>query len=604
MLSTVIFSLLVVIRFTFCEEKGLNITIIHTTDMHGWVNGHPHEPTMNANLGDIYNYMYHMKQKQGPQSKVMAFDTGDYSQGTGLSDATPIQGEFIFKVIQKMPYDGLCIGNHELKTNPCIDNVANNVVPFWKGRYLAINVHHINSSKKMGDRYFTLDLPNGKGKVLVFGWLLTWNSHDTNAYVTKVETSLKESFFNEAFAIPNVKLIICLCHIDTTNPEVELIRKFMKKNKPSVPVVMLTGHSHKKRTFVPSTSDYEMESDHYSRCLGLLNFVLPDALLNGNVTNADSLNITYKQQFLTTNVAQMQASAGIRNSSQWDTPTGLAIKAELKKKNDELHLSEVIGCSPKQYAAKDLYPIMVNKVLPSRFKFSTKFVYTMKNNVMRYPLYKGQIVYNDIFTIDPFNYSVRTYSNVKGEHLKKLAPLLNEYYFSDNLKSLNNSSTFELIHTMNEEKKITATLDTIARGVYKPRDLGYWFRPIFVDYVRNYMKCGKTFTDRGEGEGEETTVDVDSDQMTLTSFDEEQHAEAEEESVGATESADPIDEGEQHPKKKTFNTTTCIVCVVSACAVVAVAGVFVAILMAKKRRRTQRSLESVSFTNGEVEPLL
>jgi hypothetical protein len=42
------------------------------------------------------------------------FDTGDLIEGTGLSDATPIHGQYIFPVAQNVDYDGLTIGNHDI----------------------------------------------------------------------------------------------------------------------------------------------------------------------------------------------------------------------------------------------------------------------------------------------------------------------------------------------------------------------------------------------------------------------------------------------------------------------------------------------------------
>lgn len=174
-------------------------------------------------------------------------------------------------------------------------------------RYLAINVHHVDPSKKMGDKWFTIDIPNNRGKVLVFGWLLTWNSHDTDCYVRKVADSLNDDFFKEAFATPDVRLIVCLCHIPNSDEEVALIRKFMNKNLKDVPVVMLTGHSHLKRT--KSGTDYfSMESDHYMYHVGLLRFNLT---LSEALTPAQRTEVRIRQQEEEEEYEEMMEELGI-----------------------------------------------------------------------------------------------------------------------------------------------------------------------------------------------------------------------------------------------------------------------------------------------------
>jgi 2',3'-cyclic-nucleotide 2'-phosphodiesterase (5'-nucleotidase family) len=41
------------------------------------------------------------------------FDTGDLVEGTGLSDATPVHGQYIFPIAQQVGYDGITIGNND-----------------------------------------------------------------------------------------------------------------------------------------------------------------------------------------------------------------------------------------------------------------------------------------------------------------------------------------------------------------------------------------------------------------------------------------------------------------------------------------------------------
>ena len=51
---------------TFCFDSNslkpnISVTLFHTTDIHGWINGHPHQPVLNADMGDFSNLITHMK---------------------------------------------------------------------------------------------------------------------------------------------------------------------------------------------------------------------------------------------------------------------------------------------------------------------------------------------------------------------------------------------------------------------------------------------------------------------------------------------------------------------------------------------------------------
>eukprot|EP00770_Monocercomonoides_exilis_P015911 MONOS_15861.1-p1 / transcript=MONOS_15861.1 / gene=MONOS_15861 / organism=Monocercomonoides_exilis_PA203 / gene_product=5' nucleotidase family protein / transcript_product=5' nucleotidase family protein / location=Mono_scaffold01384:159-1388(-) / protein_length=391 / sequence_SO=supercontig / SO=protein_coding / is_pseudo=false len=384
-------SVIFAIRSESNDDSQIKVTILHTTDMHGWINGHLHEPELDADLGDLYNYIYWKKSRKDPNEIVLAFDTGDYTQGTGLSDATPVQGEFIFEQVKRIPYDGLCIGNHELRSNGCIDNIANNVAPFWRGKYLALNARHVDSSKQLGGKYFTIDLPNNVGKALVFGFLVSSCTHDTKSVLLTVSQSLKDPMFNQAFSTPNVSLIICLCHIDTPNPDVELIRKFMKSHKPNIPVVMLTGHSHLTRIETPTPDDYVMESGFYSNVIGNLQFHLSKSASKGRYFEPLVEMVDYTQSWVDMSKEALQQSAGFNSSSGWDTPMGSSIKAAIHKKVAELNLTRQIGCSPKHFSMfpkgfffSSLYDFVLDTAFPKMFKKQQlDYVFSLPNLVFR-----------------------------------------------------------------------------------------------------------------------------------------------------------------------------------------------------------------------------
>lgn len=85
--------LVVLISTLIAFNNANHMKIIHTTDIHGWVFGHPHEQELNADFGDFISLSEHLVANSVQnQEDLLFFDSGDLIEGTGLSDATPIHG--------------------------------------------------------------------------------------------------------------------------------------------------------------------------------------------------------------------------------------------------------------------------------------------------------------------------------------------------------------------------------------------------------------------------------------------------------------------------------------------------------------------------------
>ena len=86
----------VAVFFEFCDAK---FQIIHTTDIHGWLAGHPHQAELDADFGDFLSLIEHLHtQADANNDHFLLFDSGDLIEGTGLSDATDIHGYLIYCV--------------------------------------------------------------------------------------------------------------------------------------------------------------------------------------------------------------------------------------------------------------------------------------------------------------------------------------------------------------------------------------------------------------------------------------------------------------------------------------------------------------------------
>ncbi|KAA6382276.1 MAG: putative 5' nucleotidase family protein [Streblomastix strix] len=434
----------------------LDFTLLHTTDIHGWIGGHEHQLDLDADLGDLYNLIYHMKTDQ-TSDKI----------GTGLSDGTPIQGEFIFEEVKKLPYDGLCIGNHELGTKEEINYIADNFTPYWNGTFVSANVEHKDKSKNLADKFFSLPLPKGQGRVVILGFLYNMSNAASNVIVHTVSETLKQPFMDEALKDgekeQKIRLVVALCHIATPDDEVLQIRAAVRQKLPNVPLVLLTAHSHQERIKdygsdkeILDPFSYAMESGCYSHKVGQLLVKIDD-----QTDNSDTLP-SFTHKFVTASKIQLQKLAGFIDGQKkldsgdiiyWDTPTSKQIQADIANKYEQLNLSLKLGCSPFHFKrrpnsteikeGKGLYQLVIDKIIKNKGSFRqwinnqqsksnninkrsrindvvVPTVAVLGKSSLRYDIYEGRLTSNDIFTVDPFDNYFALFEDVDGQDMRIL----------------------------------------------------------------------------------------------------------------------------------------------------------------------------------------
>eukprot|EP00770_Monocercomonoides_exilis_P007010 MONOS_6974.1-p1 / transcript=MONOS_6974.1 / gene=MONOS_6974 / organism=Monocercomonoides_exilis_PA203 / gene_product=5' nucleotidase family protein / transcript_product=5' nucleotidase family protein / location=Mono_scaffold00229:57355-59261(-) / protein_length=510 / sequence_SO=supercontig / SO=protein_coding / is_pseudo=false len=479
------------------NNDTLKFTLIHTSDVHGYINKHHHVQKLDVTAGDVYNFIDHMKAKKQSNEVVFAFDTGDLTQGTGLSDATNVQGDFVFEVIKKMNYDSLCIGNHELKSNGCIKNLVENVRPFWAGRYLGANAHHVNPKKKITDQYYLLPLPNNQGHALVMGFVVTEKKHDSDSIVAEVSNTLREPWVKKALSTPSLQMVICLCHINSDNPDIDIIIDTVKKQRPDLPIVLLTGHSHKKRVAPKMDDVYVMESGKYMETIGVLEFELP-------LKTGGKRTLEFNHTWLTANQKVLKDFAMVKKRDKWETKTGDAINRMIAKKQEELGLDKVIGHSSGKYAVKlsaanemSLSKLMAEYVIPYAIRniSDKESISLFRNNACRSPLYPGEIYEDDMYAIYPNTYNLRIIKNVNGTVVKKIIAKMGvsnstgssstAYVFSST--NVDKKKNYDLVMPQNEIKKVNKLIKKITGASAKVEGTKIKVRDALRKYIVDNM---------------------------------------------------------------------------------------------------------------------
>ena len=85
-----------------------DISVMVTTDVHGWIAGHHHPdypaPSRNADFGALVSFHSRLKVAAAALgTDLFLFDNGDVVDGTGLTAAGKYDGELLFPLLQNVP---------------------------------------------------------------------------------------------------------------------------------------------------------------------------------------------------------------------------------------------------------------------------------------------------------------------------------------------------------------------------------------------------------------------------------------------------------------------------------------------------------------------
>ncbi|KAG1851331.1 5'-nucleotidase [Suillus subalutaceus] len=141
-----------------------DFNVIHTTDTHGWLLGHQKltfpEPDYSGDLGDFASFVTHMKKIAIEKDvDLLLVDSGDVHDGTGLSDGYPpggVDAHESNKFLERLPYDVMTIGNHELYIYADTYDMYTNFVPYLDGRSVPVGNRYTKFTTRKGRRITSL----------------------------------------------------------------------------------------------------------------------------------------------------------------------------------------------------------------------------------------------------------------------------------------------------------------------------------------------------------------------------------------------------------------------------------------------------------------
>lgn len=233
------------VAVTKVEFRDVNILVV--TDTHSWLAGHIHTdqlPIANATIGNITSFVTTMKSHASLAGKdVFFFDNGDVVDGTGLSNASPINGQELFPLLMEIPFDAMAVGNHELYDESTFkEMVSSGYMACRNGTYLASNVYMSGTLEPIASRYTILVGPNSGVRLLVFGVLYDMTDNTDVVTVQTVESMVSSPWFLSALMDEEYDAIVVLAHMDYQDPLIDVILRGIRARVSSqLPIQFLTG---------------------------------------------------------------------------------------------------------------------------------------------------------------------------------------------------------------------------------------------------------------------------------------------------------------------------------------------------------------------------
>ncbi|KAG1494835.1 hypothetical protein G6F46_008057 [Rhizopus delemar] len=384
-----------------------DVNFIHSTDTHGWLEGHVLQGSYNGDLGDFYSFVIRMKEKAKKLGKdLFIVDTGDTHDGDGLSDVT------------------------DPRVNEITIDTVDNFIPHWKDRYLCANVYlkdvQNNKTVQIGNKYTYFKGEFGT-RVLAYGFLFNFKGNGDKSVITMVEDEIAKPWFKQSLKAHTPDIITLIGHIGIRFEEIRTIINAIRAYYPTIPITVLGGHTHIRDFAVYDGRAAGIESGRYMETIG---FFSADGIYKPNG------NITFSRRYLDQNRASYIYHSVGGKAKKFDTHVGKKISKKISKLRKKLHLSQHLGCAPKTYPLESVpvtdessvYRLITQEVLPKTIADTNRknvpyFLYN--SGGVRYDIYQGPFTLSNMYQLSPFEDAFYRIDNVPLSTARKLLPVLN-----------------------------------------------------------------------------------------------------------------------------------------------------------------------------------
>jgi 5'-nucleotidase len=233
----------------FAKDETVQLTILHTNDVHSRIEPFPMDGSRNQGLGGVARRAALVKKIRAEQKNVLLLDAGDIFQGTPYFNM--FGGELEMKLMSDMGYDAATLGNHDFD-----NGIAGFVkqMPHAKFPFLVSNYDFNNTELKGRTQPYKIFKKQGL-KIGVFGigielaGLVDKKNYGDIVYQDPIAKA------NETAGIlkndHDCDLVICLSHLGYKYKEEKVSDQILAKSTRNIDLI-IGGHTH---TFMKAPED-------------------------------------------------------------------------------------------------------------------------------------------------------------------------------------------------------------------------------------------------------------------------------------------------------------------------------------------------------------
>lgn len=222
------------------SDGDSRLTILHTNDMHSFIEPFPDDGRKYGGLGGMARRAALIEKVRNEEKHVLLLDAGDIFQGTPYFNV--FKGEVEFKLMSKMKYDAATLGNHDFDNGlqGLKDQLEHAEFPFLSANY--------NFSKTILANTFApyKIFEKGNIRVGVFGLgialegLVNKQLYKETLYISPIE--IAKEMVSE-LKNKECDLIICLSHLGYEYQS-DMVSDVKLAEKVSGIDLIIGGHTH------------------------------------------------------------------------------------------------------------------------------------------------------------------------------------------------------------------------------------------------------------------------------------------------------------------------------------------------------------------------
>lgn len=195
----------------FASASSRHLTVLHTNDVHSYIDPFPADDPKNPNRGGVARRAYLIEEIRKENPNLLLLDAGDIFQGTPYFNY--YGGEIEIKLMSMMKYDLATMGNHDFDNG--IEGFYKQL-PHANFDFVSANYDFSNTILDGIVKPYKIFVKNGI-KVGVFGLgvelhgLVDKRNYEETVYLDPIEVS--QSMATELKEKHRCDIIICLSHL-------------------------------------------------------------------------------------------------------------------------------------------------------------------------------------------------------------------------------------------------------------------------------------------------------------------------------------------------------------------------------------------------------